>query len=239
MFLVHHSKKYNKGLEGDSDAVRGSGAIGNVVRTAGTLFPMSKEAAPLMGIPEEEVHLYVRYDDAKANYALVENQSRWFKKVSLTLPNGDAVGAFEPYTPTSLISQVPLETMQLIHDNIQAGFLSKCGNHIEYHTTNFRKENERWVGNLFTEHTSMDEDTAKLVVKQLKDKHPAFDVIQICLTERNALMRALGISTPRIDTRDTVGTSKLEKKTQQTMEKIAEDELIARPGQPRSWLLPS
>lgn len=105
VWLVHHTRKPASsspgGTPGDADSARGAGSLGGVVRFASTLFPMSEADAKSSNIDEEERHLYVRLDDAKANLKLKTNNATWWKKISVDLNNAvgfrasDEVGALE------------------------------------------------------------------------------------------------------------------------------------------------
>ncbi len=57
---------------------------------------MSPADAEEYGVTEDERHLYVRHDDAKANVGLVTNKARWFRRVGVTIANGDEVGVLVP-----------------------------------------------------------------------------------------------------------------------------------------------
>ncbi|MGN7613061.1 bifunctional DNA primase/polymerase [Magnetococcales bacterium HHB-1] len=126
VMLVHHTRKLpqgnSEGHAGNMDSARGASALMGVARIANTLYAMSGKDAEAHGIPEQERHLYVRLDDAKANMALLDHKPKWFKKISVRLPhsrsgkglNFDEVGVLEPFqlqsqnTPdfTSLIEDV-------------------------------------------------------------------------------------------------------------------------------------
>jgi hypothetical protein len=109
--LVHHTKKYASGLQGDVDAARGAGALIGIARIVSTLFPMTPKEAEAMGVKLGDRSLYLRYDDAKANLNLVSPFARWFQKTTITLDNacgdpnsddfvpGDEVGVLNPWKP--------------------------------------------------------------------------------------------------------------------------------------------
>lgn len=97
VWLVHHTPKANKDMQGDVAAVRGAGAIANVTRVASTMFAMTEAEAEAAGVEPAERHRYVRFDDAKSNLTLMEGRAHWFQKVGVEIGNGDEVGALKPW----------------------------------------------------------------------------------------------------------------------------------------------
>lgn len=92
--LVHHtSKAGGANSDGNMDAARGASALVNAARIAHTMANMGEKEAGLFGITEEERQWFVRLDSAKANLSAPTRLAKWFKKVSVVLPNGDDVGA--------------------------------------------------------------------------------------------------------------------------------------------------
>ncbi len=57
---------------------------------------MSTRDAERHGVSEENRHLFVRLDDAKANVALITDRARWFRREGVTIANGDEVGVLVP-----------------------------------------------------------------------------------------------------------------------------------------------
>lgn len=100
VLLVHHTAKppqgSSEGHAGNMNTARGASALIGVSRIIETLFGMSKKDSERHGIPENERHLYVRLDDAKANLSLATAEAKWFKRVGVTIANGDEVGVLEP-----------------------------------------------------------------------------------------------------------------------------------------------
>lgn len=100
VMLVHHTAKPPQGASdghaGNMNAARGASAITSAARVVQTLFGMSKRDAEGLGIAERERHLYVRLDDAKANLGLISSEASWFRRVSVTIANGDEVGVLVP-----------------------------------------------------------------------------------------------------------------------------------------------
>ena len=101
--LVHHTSKpppaSADAFVGSQFAARGASSLNGVVRFMLTLFGMSERDAERLGVDPKERHLWVRLDGAKANLALIDGEARWFKKVSVTIANGEEVGVLVPADP--------------------------------------------------------------------------------------------------------------------------------------------
>jgi hypothetical protein len=48
---------------------------------------MSARDAEQHAVDDEERHLFVRLDDAKANLGLISGRARWFRRVGVTITN--------------------------------------------------------------------------------------------------------------------------------------------------------
>ena len=100
VLLVHHTAKPPQGSSdghaGNMNTARGASALVGIARVVQTLFAMSEKDAERHGVAKEERHLHLRLDDAKANLGLMSPETRWFRKVSVELPNGDEVGVLVP-----------------------------------------------------------------------------------------------------------------------------------------------
>ncbi len=100
VLLVHHTAKppqgSSEGHAGNMHSARGASTLAGVARVVQTIFSMSSKDAAQLGVPETEKHLYVRLDDAKANLSLVTSHALWFKRVGITIGNGDEVGILQP-----------------------------------------------------------------------------------------------------------------------------------------------
>ena len=175
VYLVHHTTKHAGNGAGDANVVRGAGAIVNSTRISATLMPMTSDEAATMGIEESQRHMYVRYDDAKANQSLKSGKAKWFEKVSVTLCNGsqdafpDEVGALVPWQAPGMLDGVSLHTIGQALDKIEAGILDEDGNATgSRYTSSTRggsKENGRWVGTLLMDALGMKEAQAVNVIK--------------------------------------------------------------------------
>jgi hypothetical protein len=99
VLLVHHTAKpsqaSSESYAGNMYAMRGASSLIGVARVVQTIFSASKRDIAKLYIKEEEQHLYLRLDDAKANLSLTSPFARWFKKINVKLANGDEVGVIE------------------------------------------------------------------------------------------------------------------------------------------------
>jgi hypothetical protein len=88
-FITHAS-----GAEaGNVDSARGGTALIGVARIVSTLFRMMAEEAERMLEDASKRHLYLRFDDAKANQSLVAFAARWFEKKTITHDDAGAGAA--------------------------------------------------------------------------------------------------------------------------------------------------
>ena len=58
---------------------------------------MSKKTAKEFGLDWELGNSLIRMDDGKINFALKDDETNWYKMISVQLPNGDSVGVPEPF----------------------------------------------------------------------------------------------------------------------------------------------
>jgi hypothetical protein len=118
--LVHHTRKpaqgSSEGHAGEADSARGASSLIAAARVAVTLSSMSPNDARTYGIRDEERWQYCRLDAAKGNMAPLADGAMWFKRESVTLPNGplalggDEVGVLMPVTLT------PAEALPILPD---------------------------------------------------------------------------------------------------------------------------
>ncbi len=103
--IVHHTGKPPSASPdawtGSLSASRGASSLGGVARIMRTLFAMSQSDADKFGLDADERRLWVRLDDAKANLSLAFGSARWLKRVSITIANGEEVGALVPGDPAA------------------------------------------------------------------------------------------------------------------------------------------
>ncbi|MBT1509475.1 AAA family ATPase [Bradyrhizobium sp. SRL28] len=171
VMLVHHTRKF--GAEaGNMDSARGGSALVGVARIVSTLFVMTKEEAVIYEVEEEERHKYLRFDDAKANQALVTFAAKWFSKKSITLPNGDdteppdEVGVLVPWLPEGIFSRITNELANKILDAIAIGEIGKdskpTGN--LFCKTRRGEGNKRWAGHVISSLVACKENEPQKVI---------------------------------------------------------------------------
>ena len=86
--LVHHSRKTN-GAEVTVEDSRGGGALINATRSTRTLNVMTEQEAEKAGV--ERRRSYFRVDNGKGNLIPPPERSKWFKLISVPLPNGGRI----------------------------------------------------------------------------------------------------------------------------------------------------
>ncbi len=127
VYLVHHTTKGASAKAGDADVIRGGGAIVNSTRISATLMPMTDDEAEAAGIDRADRHLYVRYDDAKANQSLKSGKAKWFEKITVQLQNGDEetpgdeVGALKPWRVPSPFDGLTSKHLMRVQTAVGAG----------------------------------------------------------------------------------------------------------------------
>lgn len=169
VYLVHHTTKHAQNGAGDANVIRGAGAIVNSTRISATLMPMTAEDAQMIGIDPAERHLYVRYDDAKANQSLKTNAAKWFKKESIELNNAtedcpaDIVGALVPWSPPDAFEGLSGHTIELVLNQIDAGMES--GERYTASTKGGSKASGRWAGCVLIDAVGMSEGLAGKVIQ--------------------------------------------------------------------------
>jgi hypothetical protein len=93
--VAHHSRKGQPGqTELVIDDVRGGSAIVDAFRSVRTISSMSVAEASKAGIDPIYRRMYFRLEKGKHNYTAPE-KATWHRFVTLTLPNGDRMGAIE------------------------------------------------------------------------------------------------------------------------------------------------
>ncbi len=110
--LVHHTAKppfaAPDAWVGQQTAARGASSFGGVCRVVVTLSNMSKRDADEFGLDDGERRRWARLDDAKANLSLVGDEAKWFRRESVTIANGDEVGAAGSGRPEAKSSERPM-----------------------------------------------------------------------------------------------------------------------------------
>lgn len=184
VLLVHHVSKALSAAPGDMNAARGGGALVGVARSVVTLFAMSEQDARTMVVPEAERHLYVRFDDAKANLSLVTGKARWFRKETVRLNNGsghlhgDDVGVLTPWRAPPLMDGMTTEIANAILDDIATGHINDDGEVTgSLYSLNDPQRGLRWAGHVVIKHMAMDAARAGKILREWK-KNGVIDTIE-------------------------------------------------------------
>jgi AAA domain len=127
--LVHHTAKPPQGSSdghaGNLNTSRGASALAGVARIVQTLFSMSARDAEQHGVDDDERHLFVRLDDAKANLGLISGRARWFRRVGVTIANGDEVGVLVPEQLEQVEADAARSDVRDLHRTIVAALLAQ------------------------------------------------------------------------------------------------------------------
>lgn len=93
--ICHHTrKKSNSGSDaGNMESARGASALINACRIAHTVVGMTAKEALDNKINPDKAGFYFRLDSAKANLSAPQSTTTWFERKSVTIDNGDCVGA--------------------------------------------------------------------------------------------------------------------------------------------------
>jgi hypothetical protein len=141
--IDHHVRK-QQGHFGEvtvADA-RGATALVNKARTARVLNRMTPTQAQSAKVADHRE--YIRSDNGKANYA-PPFAATWFKIVSIPLPNGDNVGALEPWKHPGAFDAVRPEHIDAVRATIRSN-------------DNYRADPQspQWVGYVIAQVTGLD-----------------------------------------------------------------------------------
>jgi len=94
--LVHHTRKVAPGMAPTIDDGRGGSALRGTARFNRVLAGMTEDEAAKAGVDNHR--LYVRIGDAESNLAPPSADiNRWFRKTGVTTPNGENIGALQPW----------------------------------------------------------------------------------------------------------------------------------------------
>jgi hypothetical protein len=79
------------------DSVRGASALVSAARIADTLTVMSEKEAKKLGLDDRKRKFYVRLDGAKSNLRPPAEDTKWFERIDVKLPNTDSIGVLKPH----------------------------------------------------------------------------------------------------------------------------------------------
>jgi len=171
VLVVHHTRKYAGDMAGVADASRGGGALIGTARILVTLFGMTEDEAAAVNIPVEDRSEYVRFDDAKTNYAKIE-RARWFRKKSVSLDNGngfvpaDEVGVFEPWSPPGALDGVSMHDLGRVLDTIDRGIMNENGPTGQFYSASgTADEKSRWAGRVMMDLLGCSSVVARSLIK--------------------------------------------------------------------------
>jgi hypothetical protein len=152
--IDHHIRKPH-GNGGDTSVAdaRGAGALINKARTARVLNRMTAGQAKTAKVADHRE--FFRADNGKANYAPAF-AATWFKIVPVDLPNGDNVGALEPWKHPGAFAAVRPEHIEKVQAMIRSN-------------DNYRADDQSpdWVGRLIAEVVELDADDDKATIKKI------------------------------------------------------------------------
>ncbi|GAB4073191.1 AAA family ATPase [Ancylobacter sonchi] len=172
VLLVHHVSKALSAAPGDMNAARGGSALVGVARTVVTLFSMSDVDAKVLGVPETERHMFVRFDDAKANLTLTTGAAKWFRKETIRLANGtpeqhgDDVGVLHPWVPPNAMDAITIPIANTILDELAKGLVDEDGKQTgSLYAYTDSKRGPRWAGHVVIRHTDVVPEQAASILK--------------------------------------------------------------------------
>jgi hypothetical protein len=125
--VVHHTRKPSGTSRLDVDSSRGASALVNAARIAHVLQTMTENEAKTYGISAAQRGWYMRLDNAKANLQPPADAAYWFRKQSLTIPNGDEVGVIEAVTLVDKRSETANKERQALARDAAAGLATVFG----------------------------------------------------------------------------------------------------------------
>jgi hypothetical protein len=118
--LSHHSRKTN-GAEITVEDARGAGALINASRSARVLNKMSREEAKSAYLEPDVAWRYYRIDNGKANMAPPSEKAQWYKLATVSLANGDDVGAATAWTWPNAFEGVSPYNLKAAQDAVSEG----------------------------------------------------------------------------------------------------------------------
>lgn len=162
--LVHHTRKLSSGethAAGNADSARGASSLLGAVRAARTVTKMTEDEAEGLGLPREDHSWFIRIDDAKANLMPPASGTKWFKHKSVTIANGEAIGALTPWEAPSLFDCMSTLQMQTILDTLKEG--PEPG---ERYTLKATGKASRWAGLVIQDNMAATDKQAQAILNQ-------------------------------------------------------------------------
>lgn len=111
--LVHHTRKTQPGAELTIDDARGGSALRGTARFNRILAPMTEQEAAKAGLANHR--WFMRIGDMESNLAPPSaDVNRWFEKMSIECPNGERVGAIQPWKWPDAFDGVTSESANMV-----------------------------------------------------------------------------------------------------------------------------
>lgn len=143
--LVHHARKQQDGATISADSARGGKALTDAAREVRVLNRMTKEEGEKAGIVNPR--LYFRTYSDKANMSPPLEVSEWYHLQSVSLANGDEVGAVVPWVWPDAF------------DGISSHDLRRVQGVLHERAFRYDVQAERWAGYPIAEALGMDAHT--------------------------------------------------------------------------------
>jgi RecA-family ATPase len=115
--LVHHIRKSN-GEEVTVDHIRGASALIGAARAARVINRVTEEEAMRLGVKPEEARGIFRVDNAKANLTLPALKATYRQMQTVTLGNGENVGACAPFAMPDLFDGVSTKDVMRVQQAV-------------------------------------------------------------------------------------------------------------------------
>ena len=150
---VHHSRKPPFGGVAEIGAAdaRGASAFLDAVRSARVLNRMTEAEGQQAGV--EDHRAYFRLDNGKANYAPASTTARWFKKISVLLPNGDE------FTPCDNVGVVAPWRFPGVLDAVTEAHMLKVRTMAAAGTYRADAQSSEWIGRAVADVLNLDADS--------------------------------------------------------------------------------
>ncbi len=153
--IDHHIRKpsSNSGADASVADARGAGALINKARSARVLNRMTVAQATNAKVADHRE--YFRADNGKANYAPAF-AATWFKVVAIDLPNGDSVGALEPWKYPGAFDAVRPEHIEKVRAMVRSN-------------NNYRADPQSpdWIGLVIAEVVGLDAEDDQAALKKI------------------------------------------------------------------------
>ena len=119
----------------------------------------------MFGLEPQRRLWHVRVDDAKGNMSAPAADAVWYERHSVELSQGDWVGVLAPWTPPDAFDGLSVEAARRVLLMIDQGLPDG-----QRYSATYRKNSERWAGNLLTD-VGINENAAKAIISVwLKNK---------------------------------------------------------------------